>query len=411
MCGCLCCKKTKNTKEVLSTEFIEKNIRTETATTLPTRFSSTAQLFPTSISMNDFQPLKLVGKGSFGKVILVKYFENNKIYAMKILKKENIIKRNQVNHTKTERLILERLNHPFIAKLKFAFQDEQKLYLVTEFMQGGELYFHLKRNSYFKEKAVKFYMSQILLAIEYLHNNGYIYRDLKPENILIDKDGNIKLTDFGLCKMLLSEQSTTDTLCGTPEYLAPEIFKKQSYTKCVDWFSFGILLYEMICGSLPFKLKNRKIEESVYHTKIEYPEKMSLEARDTIGKLLEIEPEKRLGYNSCEEIKNSSFFKDMDFNKVYNKEYRPPFMPRLNGDLDLKYFDINFTEGNINSDENLIVNSYGGTLVDTKEIGKNDKGKDNDKKDVGIQPFDGFSYFKEEEKNSIVSDDSDVFSF
>ena len=410
MCGCLCCKKTKNAKE-LSTEFIEKNIRTETATTLPTRFSSTAQLFLPSISMNDFQPLKLVGKGSFGKVILVKYFENNKIYAMKILKKEDIIKRNQVNHTKTERLILEKLNHPFIAKLKFAFQDEQKLYLVTEFMQGGELYFHLKRNSYFKEKAVKFYMSQILLAIEYLHNNGYIYRDLKPENILIDKDGNIKLTDFGLCKMLLSEQNTTDTLCGTPEYLAPEIFKRQSYTKCVDWFSFGILLYEMICGSLPFKLKNRKIEESVYDTKIEYPEKMSLEARDTIGKLLEIEPEKRLGYNSSEEIKNSSFFKDMDFNKVYNKEYRPPFKPKLNGDLDLKYFDINFTEGNIDSDENLIVNSYGGTLLDKKETGMNDKGKDNDKNTSKMQPFDGFSYCKEEEKNSIVSDDSDVFSY
>ena len=411
MCGCLCCKKTKKTKEVLSTKFIEKNKRTETATTIPTRFSSTAQLFPPSISMNDFQPLKLVGKGSFGKVILVKYFENNKIYAMKILKKEDIIKRNQVNHTKTERLILEKLNHPFIAKLKFAFQDEQKLYLVTEFMQGGELYFHLKRNSYFKEKAVKFYMSQILLAIEYLHNNGYIYRDLKPENILIDKDGNIKLTDFGLCKMLLSEQNTTDTLCGTPEYLAPEIFKRQSYTKCVDWFSFGILLYEMICGSLPFKLKNRKIEESVYDTKIEYPEKMSLEARDTIGKLLEIEPEKRLGYNSREEIKNSSFFKDMDFNKVYNKEYRPPFKPKLNGDLDLKYFDINFTEGNIDSDENLIVNSYGGTLLDKKETGMNDKGKDNDKNTSKMQPFDGFSYCKEEEKNSIVSDDSDVFSY
>ena len=330
---------------------------------------------------------------------------------MKILKKEDIIKRNQVNHTKTERLILEKLNHPFIAKLKFAFQDEQKLYLVTEFMQGGELYFHLKRNSYFKEKAVKFYMSQILLAIEYLHNNGYIYRDLKPENILIDKDGNIKLTDFGLCKMLLGEQNTTDTLCGTPEYLAPEIFKKKSYTKCVDWFSFGILLYEMICGNLPFKLKNRKIEDSVYQMKIEYPEKMSLEARDTIGKLLEIEPEKRLGYNSSEEIKNSSFFKDMDFNKVYNKEYRPPFKPKLNGDLDLKYFDINFTEGNIDSDENLIVNSYGGTLLDKKETGMNDKGKDNDKNTSKIQPFDGFSYCKEEEKNSIVSDDSDVFSY
>ena len=410
MCGCLCCKKSKN-EQLLSTQFIEKNIGIESATSLPTRFCSTAQIFPPSISMNDFQPLKLVGKGSFGKVILVKYFENNKIYAMKILKKEEIIKRKQINHTKTERLILEKLNHPFIAKLKFAFQDEQKLYLVTEFMQGGELYFHLKRNSYFKEKAVKFYTSQILLAIEYLHNNGYIYRDLKPENILIDKDGNVKLTDFGLSKMVLNDKSTTDTICGTPEYLAPEIFRQQSYTKCVDWFSFGILLYEMICGNFPFKLKNRKIEENTYDTKIEYPEKMSMEARDTIGKLLQIDPEKRLGYNSSEEIKKSAFFKDMDFDKVYNKEYKPPFKPKLNGDLDLKYFDINFTEGNIDSDENLIVNSYGGTLFDKKEI---DSDKNSNKKDsVKLQQFDGFSFCKEDEKNSntIISEDSDVYSF
>ncbi len=410
MCGCLCCKKSKN-EQLLSTQFIEKNIGIESATSLPTRFYSTAQIFPPSISMNDFQPLKLVGKGSFGKVILVKYFENNKIYAMKILKKEEIIKRKQINHTKTERLILEKLNHPFIAKLKFAFQDEKKLYLVTEFMQGGELYFHLKRNSYFKEKAVKFYTSQILLAIEYLHNNGYIYRDLKPENILIDKDGNVKLTDFGLSKMVLNDKSTTDTICGTPEYLAPEIFRQQSYTKCVDWFSFGILLYEMICGNFPFKLKNRKIEENTYDTKIEYPEKMSMEARDTIGKLLQIDPEKRLGYNSSEEIKKSAFFKDMDFDKVYNKEYKPPFKPKLNGDLDLKYFDINFTEGNIDSDENLIVNCYGGTLFDKKEI---DSDKNSNKKDnVKLQQFDGFSFCKEDEKNSntIISEDSDVYSF
>ena len=157
--------------------------------------------------------------------MLFKYLENNKIYAMKILKKEEIIKRNQVKHTKTERFLFEKLNHPFIAKLKYVFQDDQKLYLVTEFMQGGMLYFHFQKKSYFKEKAVKFYMSQILLALEYLHNNGYIYSDLKPENILIGKDGNIKLTDFGLSKMILEGKNTTDTLCGTPKYLAPEIIK------------------------------------------------------------------------------------------------------------------------------------------------------------------------------------------
>ena len=143
--------------------------------------------------------------------------------------------------------------------------------------------------------------------------------------------------------MLLEGKNTTDTLCGTPEYLAPEILKGQPYTKCVDWFSFGILLYELICGKLPFKLIDRKIDESVYEKQIEYPEKISMEARNTIGKLLVIEPEKRLRYNSSEEVKNSEFFKNMNFDKVYNKEYRPPFHPSLNGDLDLKYFDANLT--------------------------------------------------------------------
>ena len=406
MCGCLCCKKRIHDK-MISAPILDKELGIESTGNLPTRFSSSAQLFPPSISMDDFQPLKLVGKGGFGKVMLVKYLENNIIYAMKILKKEEIIKRKQVDHTKTERLLLEKLNHPFIAKLKYAFQDDQKLYLVTEFMQGGQLYFHLKRNSYFKEKAVKFYMSQVLLAIEYLHKNGYIYRDLKPQNILIDKDGNIKLTDFGLSKMLSEGKNTTDTLCGTPEYLAPEIIKGEPYTKCVDWFSFGILLYEMICGKLPFKLIDRKIDENVYDKKIEYPEKMSMEARDTIGKLLEIEPEKRLGYNSSEEVKNSEFFKNMDFDKVYNKEYRPPFHPRLNGDLDLKYFDANLIEKDADSEENLIVNSYGGTYLDKQQ-------KEKEKENNNLQKtFDGFSYCKddEEKNNSIAGEDSGMSSF
>jgi len=368
---------------------------TESSSSLDSQ-NSQKENIPRTKSMDDFQPLKLVGKGSFGKVILVKYFNNEKIYAMKILDKEEIIRRKQIKHTKTERLLLEKLHHPFIAQLQFAFQDAKKLYLVTEFMQGGELFFHIKRRTGFKEVSAKFYMSQILLAIDYLHKNGYIYRDLKPENILIDKEGNIKLTDFGLSKVISNDGdiNTTNTLCGTLEYIAPEIFQRKPYDKSIDWFSFGVVLYEMLTGQLPFNIKNEEFDESKYKN-IKYPEKMSPEAKELIEKLIEIEPEKRLGYKSSDEIRNSAFFKEVDFEKVYNKEYRPPFKPRLNGELDLKYFDINFTEDNDAFSDDYLNDNFGVNKSQEKP-----EGKDKEKEE-----FDGFSFYREE--NDIANDDDD----
>ena len=391
MCGCVLCQKPLKEKiEPLNNQ----PIITKSSDSLPiaSKYPST-QSTSTSITIDDFQPLKLLGKGSFGKVILVKYFNNNKIYAMKILNKEEIIKRNQINHTKTERLLLEKLNHPFIAQLQFAFQDKKKLYLVTEFLQGGELFFHIKRKTCLKETQAKFYLAQIFLAIDYLHNNGYIYRDLKPENILLDKEGNIKLTDFGLSKIILNDDNNnaTNTICGTLEYMAPEIIKGNPYNKCVDWYSFGILLYVMICGNLPFKLKNRTIEEMKNNFVIEYPEKMSPEAKDLISKLLEIEPEKRLGYKDSNEIKNSDFFKEVDFDKVYQKQYKPPFRFKFNGELDLKYFDIKFIEENQVFSEDL---SYNNKIED----------KDNNE---NTKVFEGFSFYKNDEQNNEEEDDDD----
>ena len=368
---------------------------TESSSSLDSQ-NSQKEAMPRTKSMDDFQPLKLVGKGSFGKVILVKYFNNEKIYAMKILDKEEIIRRKQIKHTKTERLLLEKLNHPFIAQLQFAFQDAKKLYLVTEFMQGGELFFHIKRRTGFKEVSAKLYMSQIFLAIDYLHKNGYIYRDLKPENILIDKEGNIKLTDFGLSKVISNDGdiNTTNTLCGTLEYIAPEIFQRKPYDKSIDWFSFGVVLYEMLTGQLPFNIKNEEFDESKYKN-IKYPEKMSPEAKELIEKLIEIEPEKRLGYNSSDEIRNCAFFKEVDFEKVYNKEYRPPFKPRLNGELDLKYFDINFTEDNGAFSDDYLNDAFGVNKTQEKP-----EGKEKEKEE-----FDGFSFYREE--NDIAKDDDD----
>ena len=298
----------------------------------------------TPATLEDFKHLKVLGQGSFGKVILVKNENNNRLYAMKILDKKNIVQKKQVNHTQTERVLLEKLKHPFIVRLNYAFQDSKRLYFVTEFLQGGELFFHLRKNLGYKEKAVRFYMCQILLALEYMHNNNYIYRDLKPENILIDKEGNIKLTDFGLSKIMPPDEKKTYTMCGTAEYLAPEILFGKGYDKTCDWFSFGVVLFEMFCGYHPFKSKGKNIDPQIYLRKTYIPDKVGKNARDLIEKLFVSNPQKRLGYNSTNEIKNHPFFKGIDFDKVLNKEYKPPFVPKLKDDTDLRYFDEHFTQ-------------------------------------------------------------------
>jgi len=305
----------------------------------------------TPATLEDFKHLKVLGRGSFGKVILVKNENNNKLYAMKILDKKFIVKKNQVSHTQTERALLEKLKHPFIVRLNYAFQDSKRLYFLTEFLQGGELFFHLRRNSGYKEKAVRFYMCQILLALEYMHNNNYIYRDLKPENILIDKEGNIKLTDFGLSKILPEEEKTTYTMCGTAEYLAPEILFGKGYDKTCDWFSFGVVLFEMFCGYHPFKSKGQKIDPKIYLRKTYIPDKVPKTPRDLIEKLFVSNPKKRLGYNGADEVKNHPFFKGIDFDKVLKKEYKPPFIPKLKDDTDLRYFDENFTQLNVENEK------------------------------------------------------------
>ncbi len=192
--------------------------------------------------------MKVIGKGYFGKVSQVKYKEDGKIFALKSLKKNKLKEAKHIQHTKTERKILEFVHHPFIVSLKFAFQSETKLYLVMDYYNGGELFLHLRKNNRFQEEQAKFYLAQIILAIEFLHSNKIIYRDIKPENIILDDMGYIKLTDFGLAKDEIQDEVGTQTFCGTPEYLAPEIIRGDKYGKSVDIWCMGILLYEMLFG-------------------------------------------------------------------------------------------------------------------------------------------------------------------
>jgi serine/threonine protein kinase len=204
------------------------------------------------LTLDDFELLCVIGRGSFGKVLQVKKKDNGKIYAMKILNKKHLIARKQVVHTKTERKVLQSITHPFIVNLIYAFQTEAKLYMVLEFFNGGELFFHLKNQGRFNDERASFYAAQVVLAFEHLHKRNIIYRDLKPENVLLDDQGYIKITDFGLSKEMSSPTELTHTFCGTPEYLAPEVIVGNGYGQPIDWWSLGALMYEMLTGLVKF---------------------------------------------------------------------------------------------------------------------------------------------------------------
>ena len=212
-----------------------------------------------SVSLNDFNIEKVLGKGSFGKVFLVTKRDTGQVYAMKSLRKDMIEQRNQKIHTKTEREILGEVNSPFIVQLRFAFQTPDKLYMVMDFINGGELFFHLRRCTKFTEDRTQFYAAEILEALEYLHSQGIIYRDLKPENVLLDTEGHVRLTDFGLSKKFFSGEKKAYSFCGTPEYLAPEILKGIGHDQAVDFWSLGALIYEMMAGAPPFYSRNRDV--------------------------------------------------------------------------------------------------------------------------------------------------------
>ena len=323
-----------------------------------------SELVSVKISYSDFEPLKLLGTGAFGKVLLVRYISNDKLYAMKVLSKSQLKLKKQEEHSKNERDLMVKLNNPFIINIKFAFQDESKLYIVSEFMQGGDMFYHIHHSTInMTEDTVKFYIIELILGIEFLHKNNVIFRDLKPENILMDAEGHIKISDFGLSKILENPKDKAYTLCGTTKYLAPEILKNRGYDKSVDWWSLGCIYYEMLTGKIPFKIKNNKIDLSVFEEKINFKENMNPLIIDLINRLLEINPKKRIGYgeNDSKQIKEHKYFSDVDWNKYMNKEIEPPFIPGFEGEQDLKYFDKMFIDEPVNSNRTTIMSRSNAT--------------------------------------------------
>ncbi|CCE61696.1 hypothetical protein TPHA_0B00240 [Tetrapisispora phaffii CBS 4417] len=297
----------------------------------------------------NFELLKLLGKGTFGRVYQVEKKDTGKLYAMKVISKSHIIKKNEIGHTLNERNILVKnvINScPFIVNLKYSFQTNENLYLVTDFKSGGELFMHLQYCGTFEESRSRFYAAELVLALEYLHDNDIIYRDLKPENVLLDASGNISLCDFGLSK--LDIKGKTRTFCGTTEYLAPEILtEKSGYTHMVDFWGLGILMFEMCCGWSPFKAPTiQLVYNNIVFSKIKFPKcNLSQDGRNFIKQLLNRKPDHRLGSNDgARELKKHPFFKDIDWVAMLKKEIEPPFIPILNSDKDTAYFDKEFTK-------------------------------------------------------------------
>lgn len=291
------------------------------------------------VGVEDFDLLNLVGKGSFGKVMQVRKKDNGKIYAMKVLDKKHILEHNEVEHTLAEKNILQQLHHPFLVNLHFSFQTEDKLYFILDYINGGELFFHLQREKRFSEERVIFYGAEILLALEHLHTNGIIYRDLKPENLLITNEGHIVLTDFGLCKEgIKSDEDRTGTFCGTPEYLAPEVLKGKGYGKAVDWWSFGSLLYEMLTGLPPFYSQDvQEMYRKIMTEKLKFPPTMNENARGLLEGLLQRDIGERL--TDASKIKQHPFFTGINWEKLYKKEIKPSFIPNVKGEADVSQID------------------------------------------------------------------------
>uniref|UniRef100_A0A8C9VPS0 Ribosomal protein S6 kinase n=1 Tax=Scleropages formosus TaxID=113540 RepID=A0A8C9VPS0_SCLFO len=295
-----------------------------------------------------FELRKVLGQGSFGKVFLVKKItgpDAGQLYAMKVLKKATLKVRDRVR-TKMERDILVEVNHPFIVKLHYAFQTEGKLYLILDFLRGGDLFTRLSKEVMFTEEDVKFYLAELALALDHLHSLGIIYRDLKPENILLDEDGHIKLTDFGLSKESIDHENKAYSFCGTVEYMAPEVVNRRGHTHSADWWSYGVLMYEMLTGTLPFQGKDRKETMTmILKAKLGMPQFLSLEAQSLLRNLFKRNPANRLGAgpDGVEEIKRHQFFSSIDWNKLFRREIHPPFKPATARPDDTFYFDPEFT--------------------------------------------------------------------
>jgi serum/glucocorticoid-regulated kinase 2 len=281
------------------------------------------------VELADFDVLKAIGRSSFGRVLLGRKKESNQMVAIKVMRKDDVRKHKQVDRIKNERKLVQSLHHPFILSLKYAFQTVQNLYLATEYCAGGELFYHLRARGTFKEEEARPIIAELILAIGYIHSQGYVYRDLKPDNILLDGEGHIRLFEFALTKKV-SEENQAHTFCGTPEYLSPEMIQGREYGKATDWWQLGIILYEMLVGMPPFYSENAyDMYRRIVEGPLLFPASVSEDAKDLIAALLIREPYERLGASSedANAIQVHKWFSDTDWDVVLHKQLKPTFIP------------------------------------------------------------------------------------
>ncbi|XP_042194570.1 ribosomal protein S6 kinase beta-1 [Callorhinchus milii] len=305
---------------------------------------------PEKIRPECFELLRVLGKGGYGKVFQVRKVAGaytGKVFAMKVLKKAMIVRNaKDTAHTKAERSILEDVKHPFIVDLMYAFQTGGKLYLILEYLSGGELFMQLEREGIFMEDTACFYLAEISMALGHLHQKGIIYRDLKPENIMLNHQGHVKLTDFGLCKESIHDGAVTHTFCGTIEYMAPEILMRSGHNRAVDWWSLGALMYDMLTGAPPFTGENRKKTiDKILKCKLNLPPYLTQEARDLLKKLLKRNASARLGAGpgDAADVQAHPFFRHTNWEDLLARKVEPPFKPFLQSDDDVSQFDSKFT--------------------------------------------------------------------
>ncbi|XP_062398134.1 serine/threonine-protein kinase N1 isoform X1 [Sardina pilchardus] len=312
------------------------------------RTSSQSKQKKAPLSLEDFRLIAVLGRGHFGKVLLGEYKKSNTMYAIKALKKGDIMARDEVDSLMCEKRIFETVNisrHPFLVNLFACFQTPEHVCFVMEYTAGGDLMMHIHTDVFTEPRAV-FYAACVVLGLQFLHDHKIVYRDLKLDNLLLDTDGYVKIADFGLCKEGMGYGDRTGTFCGTPEFLAPEVLTDTSYTRAVDWWGLGVLIYEMLVGESPFPGDDEEeVFDSIVNDEVRYPRFLSSEAIGIMRRLLRRNPERRLGSSEkdAEDVKKQPFFRNIDWEALLLRKVPPPFLPCIVGKEDVSNFDEEFT--------------------------------------------------------------------